>query len=101
MDEGNWCIQWSGEVLPEAAMIPDLGVFLRSASAYSQAVTDRKQGHASPVRSDEVREALFAQARERFPARLKLPFILSPTGENKALTVDQQSAPMGASSDGR
>ena len=42
----------------------------------------------------------FTQAREKFPARLKLPFLLSP-GENKAFTADQQSALVTASLDGR
>jgi hypothetical protein len=90
--EEYWCMQWSGEVLPEPAMVPDLGVFLYSVSAYSQVVTAGGHGRLPVSHSNDVREALLAQAREKFPGRLKLPFILSPSGENKALTADQPEA---------
>ncbi len=76
MDEEYWCMQWCGEVLPEPAMIPDLGVFLRSTPAYAQAVATRGQQadrRAGCVESERQQEA--------FPARLKLPFLLSPHGE--------------------
>jgi len=86
VDEEYWCMQWCGEVLPEPAMIPDLGVFLRSAPAYSQAVTARGHNHAPPVQRPEKHE----RRREPFPARLKLPFLLSPGGENRALAPDQK-----------
>lgn len=79
MDEEYWCMQWCGEVLPEPAMIPDLGVFLRSTPAYSQVVTARGQRFELPF--PRAQEA--TQQREPFPARLKLPFLLSPPGENK------------------
>ena len=79
-------MQWCGEVLPEPAMIPDLGVFLRSAPAYSQAITAR--GPQSIRRDAEGH----VRRREPFPARLKLPFLLSPPGENKTLAPDIESA---------
>ena len=94
-------MRWSGEVLPEPAMIPDLGIFLRSTSMHVQPVTAKERDHARSARNDEVREALFTQAREKFPARLKLPFLLAPPGENKALKADQQSVPVTARLDGR
>lgn len=77
MDEEYWCMQWCGEVLPEPAMIPDLRVFLRSAPASSQTVTTRGP-HAFQENEGRLRR------REPFPARLKLPFWLSPPGENRA-----------------
>ncbi len=81
-------MHWCGEVLPEPAMIPDLSVFLRSAPAYAQAVTARGHSHAPPIqRAEET-----AQLREPFPARLKLPFLLSPSGENKAHAAEAQNA---------
>ncbi|HXR66581.1 MAG TPA: hypothetical protein VN729_11690 [Ktedonobacteraceae bacterium] len=67
-------MQWCGEVRPEPAMIPDLGVFLRSAPAYSQAAIAREQNYMPPVPRTEKPE----RWREPFPARLKLPFLLSP-----------------------
>jgi hypothetical protein len=79
-------MQWCGEVRPEPAMIPDLGVFLRSAPAYSQAVAAREQNRVSPAQRTEKPE----RRREPFPARLKLPFLLSPGGENRALAPDQK-----------
>lgn len=94
-------MQWSGEVLPEPAMIPDLSVFLRSVSAHARVVTNGGYCHAPSSHVSEVREALFAQAREKFPALLKLPFLLAPAGEQKALTVDQPGALLTARSDGR
>lgn len=94
MDEEYWCMQWCGEVLPEPAMIPDLGVFLRSAPAYSQAVTARGHNHVPSVEGH-------ARQREPFPARLKLPFLLSPPGEIQVLASDQQSAVIAASLDKR
>lgn len=93
VDEEYWCMQWSGEVLPEPAMIPDLGIFLRSASACAQTVTARGRNARPSSQRDEVREALLAQAREKFPARLKLPFLLSPHGESKALAADLRHVP--------
>ncbi|HEY0752892.1 MAG TPA: hypothetical protein VGD98_02850 [Ktedonobacteraceae bacterium] len=71
-------MQWCSEVLPEPAMIPDLGVFLRFAPAHGQAVTARGQ---PPELSQHTQKA--AQRQEPFAARLKLPFLLSPPGENK------------------
>ena len=94
-------MQWSGEVLPEPAMIPDLSVFLRSISANAQVVTNGGYCHASSVHVSEVREALFTQALGKFPALLKLPFLLAPAGEHKALTTDQPGALLTARSDGR
>lgn len=91
MDEEYWCMQWSGEVLPEAAMIPDLGIFLRSSAACAQTVTAGGcDAHRAGPR-DEVREELLTQAREKFPARLKLPFVLSPA------YASPQTDPPGAS----
>lgn len=90
-------MQWCGEVLPEPAMIPDLGVFLRSTPAYSQVVTAREQSHAPVVQSADER----AGQREPFPARLKLPFLLAPSGENKALAPDQLSAVVAVNADKR
>ena len=87
MDEEYWCMQWCGEVLPEPAMIPDLGVFLRSTPAYSQTVTTREHSHAPAVQSAEER----VRQREPFPARLKLPFLLTPGGENRALAPEQDA----------
>ena len=85
VDEEYWCMQWCGEVLPEPAMIPDLGVFLRAAPAYSQTVTARGNSDAQRVQCDSERRL---RQREPFPARLKLPFLLSPPGESKALAPD-------------
>ncbi len=77
VDEEYWCMQWCAEVLPEPAMIPDLRVFLRSAPASPQAVTARgkRQQERTPRVASGVRKG------EPFPARLKLPFLLSTTGE--------------------
>ena len=82
-------MQWSGEVLPEPAMIPDLGIFLRSASVDAQAVTTRGRDYLPSSQHTERRQELLAQAREGFPARLKLPFLLAPPGENKERKPDQ------------
>jgi len=81
--EEQWCMQWSGEVLPEPAMVPGPGVFVRSASACVRVVIAGSHRHF-PVShaSSDIQEALFAQKRETFPKRLTLPFILSPSGEN-------------------
>lgn len=76
-------MRWSGEVAPEPAMIPDLSVFLRAASAHSQIVTARGRSHS------EMRVAPLAGAQPTMPTLLKLPFLLSPTGEGKALRADQ------------
>jgi len=78
VDKEYWCMQWCGEVLPEPAMIPDLGVFLRSTPVYSQAVTIRGQ-RSEPA----LQPAQNATRQEPFPARLKLPFLLSAPVENK------------------
>lgn len=75
MEKENWCMQWSGEVLPENAMVPDLSVFLQNASANSQAVTAKGRYQVPLSRVQEIREALCAEGK--FPARLKLPFKLS------------------------
>jgi hypothetical protein len=83
VDEEYWCMQWCGEVLPEPAMIPDLSVFLRSAPACAQATPIRGQRGRAPVQS--IEETI--HKREPFPARLKLPFLLSSSGE-KTLTTD-------------
>lgn len=97
MDEEYWCMQWCGEVLPEPAMIPDLGVFLRSTPAYAQVVTAREQSHAPTVQCTEEH----ARKREPFPARLKLPFLLTPSGENKAHAPEQQDAVIAVNVDKR
>lgn len=68
-------MQWSGEVLPEATMIPDLSVFLRTASANPQSVVVRGRHQRPLSHIQEIREALCAEGK--FPARLKLPFKLS------------------------
>lgn len=94
-------MQWSGEVLPEPAMIPDLSVFLRSVSARARVVTNGGYCRAPSARISEAREALFVQAREKFPALLTLPFLPAPVGEQKALTADQPGALLTAHSDGR
>lgn len=94
-------MQWSGEVLPEPAMIPDLSVFLRSVSARARVVTNGGHCRAPSARVSEVREALFAQTREKFPALLTLPFLPAPVGEQKALTADQPDTLLTARSDGR
>ncbi len=94
VDEEYWCMQWCGEVLPEPAMIPDLGVFLRSAPANSQVVTARGSRLPPPVQDDEKP----VQQREPFPARLKLPFLLSPPGENKVHAPDSQGVAVSAHS---
>lgn len=78
-------MRWSSAVLPEPAMIPDLSVFLRTASASSQAVTAGGRCHTSLPHVYEVREALFGGAQGKVPALLKLPFILLPPGEDKIL----------------
>jgi hypothetical protein len=83
VDEDYWCMQWCAEVLPEPAMIPDLRVFLRSAPASAQAVTSRGKRQ----RKQEPRTAEVTHREKPFPARLKLPFLLSATGE-KTLTTD-------------
>jgi len=88
VDEEDWCMQWSGEVLPEAAMVPDLGVFLRAASAHAQSVTTRRREHDPPSEEGELHAGEIIQAREKIPARLKLPFLLSPPGENRALAAE-------------
>ena len=85
MDEEYWCMQWCGEVLPEPAMIPDLSVFLRAAPAYSQTVTAREIGEGQRAQRASVRRL---RQREPFPARLKLPFLLSPPGETKTPAPD-------------
>lgn len=94
-------MQWSGEVLPEPAMIPDLSVFLRSVSARARVVTNGGHCCARSTRGSEVREALFTQAREKFPALLTLPFLPAPMGEQKALAADQSGPLLTAHSDGR
>lgn len=101
VEEEYWCMQWSGEVLPEAAMVPDLGIFLRSASAQAQSVATRRRGHGLPSQSNEVRAVVLIQAQEKIPARLKLPFLLSPPGESRALAIEQRSALTSVDSDGR
>ena len=94
-------MQWSGEVLPEAAMVPDLGIFLRAASAQAQSVTTRGRVYGPPSQGSEVRAVVLVQARETIPARLRLPFLLSPPGENRVLAAEQQSALTSVDSDGR
>lgn len=78
-------MQWCGEVLPEPAMIPDLSVFLRATPVYAQTVTTR--GNSEEQRVQYASERRLRQ-REPFPARLKLPFLLSPPGESKAPAPD-------------
>jgi hypothetical protein len=101
VDEEYWCMQWSSEIFPEAAMIPDLGVFLRSAINSSQTIPVRGQLRIARSPSNEVREALLAQAREKFPARLRLPFLLSPPGENKVQAAEPREALLVAHSEKR
>jgi len=88
-------MQWSGEVLPEAGMVPDLGIFLRVACAQAQSVTTRGRVYGPPSQSSGVRAVVPVQAR------LRLPFLLSPPGENRALTAEQQGALTSVDSDGR
>lgn len=79
MEEEGWCMQWSGEVLPEPAMIPDLSVFLCVATAYSQLATVDRRYQGPLSRAREIREALCVETQGRFPGRLRLPFTLSST----------------------
>lgn len=65
-------------------MIPDLRVFLRSAPACTQGMTVRGQSIGPQIRSGEEAQP---RQREPFPARLKLPFLLSPAGENTSKVV--------------
>ena len=86
MDDEYWCMQWSAELLPEAAMIPDLRVFLRVASACEQAVTAGTRIQINP----SVREIVLRDIQKKGPSLLKLPFLLSPSTENqKVLPADQ------------
>lgn len=82
-------------------MVPDRGVFLRSASAHAQSVTSRDREHGPPSQNNEVRAVVLVQAREKIPARLRLPFLLSPPGESRALAAEQQHALTSVDSDGR
>jgi hypothetical protein len=89
MDEEYWCIQWSSEVLPEPAMIPDLSVFLRSAPGGPRSVT-ASRSILSPVH--ELQEAPSRAALPRnMPTLLRLPFFLAPLEEKHGLTIDQQN----------
>ncbi len=81
-------------------MVPDLGIFLRFASAQAQSVTVGGREHGPPFQSNHVRVVL-DQAQEKIPARLKLPFLLSPPGESKASATEQRSVPTNVDSDGR
>lgn len=88
VDEEYWCMQWSGEVLPEPAMIPDLSVFLRATPAYKQAVMIGERGQISSFH--ETRAEVFKNLTGGGPALLKLPFLLSPSVDNqKVFTVEQ------------
>ena len=68
VEEENWCMQWSGEVLPEPTMVPDLRVFLCTVASPLQAVTGRRGSRRA---AEQQRES------KKIPARLKLPFIVS------------------------
>src|SRR5260370_41445965 len=87
--EEHWSMWWSGEVVPEPAMIPDLSVFSRAASAHSQAVTTRDRDHLVPSQLDERQATPRAREQPNMPNLLKLPFLLFPAGERKALRADQ------------
>jgi hypothetical protein len=74
VEEECWCMQWSGEVRPELAMIPDIGVFLHAVSTSSHTVADI--GHC--LGEHEIQEVLACvETQGKFPGRLKLPFVLS------------------------
>jgi hypothetical protein len=94
VNEEYWGMQWSGEVLPEPAMIPDLSVFLRAVSANSQVVTRGGFSHALSPHVSNVREASLTRAREQFPALLKLPSLPVPAGEQKTRAIDQPGVPL-------
>jgi hypothetical protein len=71
-------MQWSGEVLPELGMIPDISVFLCVTSVYSQAIFARGSWPLSY--EHEIQEAFSdVGVQGKFPARLTLPFTLSPS----------------------
>lgn len=75
MERQDWCIQWSGEVLPEAAMVPDPGVFVQM-------------------------EPTVRRQPEQIPARLRLPFRLSRCGARPQMLTPQPSgAPIRADSE--
>jgi hypothetical protein len=80
VEKENWCIQWSSEVLPEAAMVPDSGVFL-----WSEPANCRPRWQP-----------------EQIPARLRLPFRLSRSGVQRSMLASQRSgAPPGADLEAR
>jgi len=77
VERQDWCIQWSGDILPEAAMVPDPGVFVQCEPAFGR---QRWQP-------------------EQIPARLRLPFRLSRSGARPPLLAPGQSgAPIRADS---
>ena len=91
MDDADWCMRWSSEVLPEPAMIPDRSIFLRAASASSQVVTtSRQNSHTSMLSKHQAN--LFKDTPWEGPLLLKLPFILSLPVEDSALMAEQPDA---------
>jgi hypothetical protein len=86
VEDEYWCMQWSAELLPEAAMIPDLRVFLRVASACEQAVT----AGTRVLMKQSAREVVLRDVQKKGPSLLKLPFLLSSFAENqKVLSTDR------------
>lgn len=79
MEEENWCMQWSGEVLPEPAMIPDLSVFLCTVAVRHQVVTVRGSSQISL----SAYEPFCVESQGTFPARLRLPFTLLPAEDRE------------------
>lgn len=71
MEKQDWRMQWSSEVFPEAGMVPDPDVFVQS-------------GAQALIRVPEI-----------IPARLRLPFLLSRSGEHSMLATEQRGAPEG------
>ncbi len=79
MDDEFWCMQWSDEVVPEPAMVPDLSVFLRVACAHSRAISSEGTRRNSLFFGQRVWiEGVSEQEREIVPGLLRLPFILLP-----------------------
>ncbi|HEY1352959.1 MAG TPA: hypothetical protein VGF67_25370 [Ktedonobacteraceae bacterium] len=79
-EKKDWWMQWSGEVLPEAAMIPDGEVFFQSASARPFQSISCEQRRLLPYDNNAGAMGQ-AQILGKIPARLKLPFLLSRSGE--------------------
>ncbi len=76
VEEKNWCMQWSGEVLPEAEMIPDLTVFLCTGTTRQRVASNRQALLPGSSWTQETKTIPAVHAPETVPARLKLPFTL-------------------------